>query len=114
MSIDGWYKVQFGAALRGAGGIIRLRNGDIAGADDQYLYEGSYKLSGDQISAKIIVAAYAPNAISVFNTHGGQFELNLTGSYQASAFVLHGKSPVGGADIHVAGTQIGPLRLTTA
>lgn len=108
---DGWYKVEFGAALPGAGGVVKIRAGQITGADDQYVYDGTYDVPAGEVHASISVAAHAPSARSVFNTAGGAFILNLQGHATDAGFTLHGKSPVGGPDIYVTGHRIETIKL---
>lgn len=115
MLIEGFWKVDFSAAIPGAGGVVVLENGTIRGGDDQMIYSGSYGVSGSDPSAtmsmtgEISVRAYVPGANSVFNTGDRPFTLKLSGTTDGSSFRLTGASPVGGTGIVIAGTFIAPL-----
>jgi hypothetical protein len=93
MHIDGFYKVDFSAVLKGAAGIVVVENGNIRGADDQYLYSGTVTLVGDEINIKLTVKAYAPGAVSVFNTPGGKFDLLLSGKAVGRNLHFSGPAP---------------------
>ncbi|VVE84989.1 GrlR family regulatory protein [Pandoraea sputorum] len=112
MAKDGFYKVDFGALIQGAGGIVVIEGGKIRGGDDQYLYSGTASTQGNSISAELRVAAYAATAESVFGTRGGAFNLVLQGDLVGDGFVVTGKSPTGaGPDIVVRATRIAELTL---
>ncbi|KVN17935.1 MULTISPECIES: GrlR family regulatory protein [unclassified Burkholderia] len=108
---NGHYKVDFGASLPGVGGHVKLDDGVITGGDDQYRYEGTYDVVGTQVTARLTISAYAPNAVSVFGTPGGQFSLNLTGQVQPGGFSLTGPSPFGGPGIAITGRHLPTIGL---
>ncbi|HDR9178380.1 TPA: hypothetical protein QDB23_005686 [Burkholderia vietnamiensis] len=97
MPANGFYAVKFSALVQGAGGIVVLEDGNIRGGDDQYLYSGTYSGQDGRLSAKITVKAYSPQAISVFNTVGGKFTLDLVGNVIGDGFQASGPAPVPGA-----------------
>lgn len=108
---EGFYKVEFSAALPGAGGVAVLRQGTIVGGDDQMLYSGRYSVSEDgSLTAQISVKAYVANANSVFNTGARPFKLSLQGTLGESTFHLTGPSPTGqGLGITIRGTYVAPI-----
>ncbi|MBW5806290.1 hypothetical protein FOZ70_16280 [Burkholderia sp. COPS] len=93
MHIDGFYKVDFSAVLKGATGVVVVENGNVRGADDQYLYSGQLHVDGDAIQVKLAVKAYVPGAVSVFNTPGGKFDLLLTGKAVGRNLHFEGPAP---------------------
>ncbi len=108
---EGHYKVDFDAALPGLGGRVTLKNGIVKGGDGPYAYSGTYSEEGAQLIVLICLFATHPGAVSVFGTQGGAFELALTGSASADGFVLRGKSPVGGREIHISGCHLDTVKL---
>jgi T3SS negative regulator,GrlR len=79
-SFDGAWHAVFGSALAG-NGVVLLRNGTILGCDNQYFYEGTYKVAGDAaIEAWVKVSHYAGDRpVSIF----GEFGSATLESYQA-------------------------------
>ncbi|QGS32422.1 GrlR family regulatory protein [Cupriavidus metallidurans] len=109
---DGFYKVQFSAAVQGAGGVVVVENGVVRGADDQYLYAGKIATNGSSLTAQISVSAYQPNAVSVFNTAGGKFTLSLSGTVSGDNFHLTGNAPIAGIpEISIHGSRVAALTL---
>lgn len=109
---DGFYKVDFGAALPGAGGVVVVEGGNVRGGDDQYLYSGTVGAAGTSLQANIRVSAYVQSAVSVFNTQGGTFNLALSGNELQNGFVLAGAAPVPGSPpIQIQGVRIADLAL---
>jgi len=109
---DGFYKVSFHAALPGMGGIVVVRENQVQGADEKYLYSGVLNIREDNVTSSITVAAYTSGATSVFGTSGGKFELQLTGQVSGSGFQLSGASPIAGQPpIQIHGTFIAPITL---
>jgi len=109
---DGFYKVQFSAAVQGAGGVVVVENGVVRGADDQYLYAGKISTDGNALKAQITVSAYKPGAVSVFNTAGGKFPLSLTGTVAGDSFTLTGPAPAPGLPgISISGQRVADLTL---
>jgi hypothetical protein len=109
---DGFYKVAFHALQPGSGGVVVLRDGQVQGADAQFLYSGSLTQSGDDLSASLTIAGYVPGASSVFGTGGNKFQLQVTGKASGSGFQLSGNSPVSGQPpIQIYGTLIAQLPL---
>lgn len=109
---DGFYRVQFSAAVQGAGGVVVVENGVVRGADDQYLYAGKITTEGNALKAQITVSAYQPDAVSVFNTAGGKFPLSLSGAVTGEGFTLTGAAPVPGAQgISIIGHRVADLTL---
>lgn len=109
---DGFYRVEFSAAVQGAGGVVVIENGVVRGADDQYLYAGKIATDGNFLKAQITVAAYRPGAVSVFNTMGGKFPLSLSGTAAGDSFTLSGVAPVSGSPgISISGKRVSDLTL---
>ncbi|MBK1821296.1 GrlR family regulatory protein [Burkholderia orbicola] len=113
MTIEGFYRVEFGAAIPGAGGVVVVEGGRLRGADDQYLYSGTVSGPDERLHVEIIVKAYAPGAVSVFQTVGGTFQLTLTGNVTGSSFQVSGPAPFPGMPgITVRGTRVADIDLT--
>ncbi|WP_315384747.1 GrlR family regulatory protein [Microvirgula aerodenitrificans] len=111
MSLNGFYQVSFGAALPGAGGVVVLKDGEITGGDDQYLYSGTYSANGNRLTTQITVAAYVAGAKSVFGNSADKFVLRLDGEYHQDGFSLVGSSPFGGQGIGAIGKKLNTLDL---
>ncbi|REG61547.1 type III secretion system (T3SS) negative regulator GrlR [Paraburkholderia sp. BL6669N2] len=97
MPTNGFYAVEFSAVVQGAGGIVVLEDGNIRGGDSEYLYSGTYSGQDGRLSAQITVKAHSPKAVSVFNTIGGKFKLDLVGNVVGDGFQASGNAPVPGA-----------------
>ncbi|RKR46296.1 GrlR family regulatory protein [Paraburkholderia sp. BL17N1] len=93
MALDGFYEVDFSAVTRGARGIVIVENGSVRGADDQYLYAGTMTGPDDQIQVKLAVKAYAPDAVNVFNTRDGKYDLYLNGKVVGQELHFEGPAP---------------------
>lgn len=108
---EGFYRVEFSAALPGAGGLAVLREGAIVGGDNQMLYSGRYSVSDDgSLTAQISVKAYVAGANSVFNTGTQPFKLSLKGKLSDNTFHLTGPSPTGqGPGIAIRGAYVAPV-----
>jgi len=97
MPIDGFYSVDFSALTKGAKGIVIVEQSKVRGGDDQYLYSGDVTGPDERLHVTLSVKAYAPNAISVFNTPSGKFELQLTGNVIGADLQFSGPAPVPGS-----------------
>lgn len=111
MSLNGFYKVSFGAALPGPGGIVILKDGGITGSDDQFLFSGTYSTSGNRLSGQITVAAYVEDATTVFGRPADKFTLRLDGEYHQDGFSLLAPSPFGGQPAGVIAKKLNTLDL---
>ncbi len=111
MSLNGFYKVLFGAALPGSGGIIILKDGEITGSDDQFLFSGTYSTSGNRLLGQITVAAYVEDATTVFGRPATKFTLRLDGEYHQDGFSLLVPSPFGGQPAGVIANKLNTLDL---
>ncbi|MFM0060626.1 hypothetical protein PQR64_33885 [Paraburkholderia phytofirmans] len=97
MPTNGFYAIEFSAVVQGAVGIVILEDGNIRGGDSEYLYSGTYSGQDGRLSAQITVKAHSPKAVSVFNTIGGKFTLDLVGNVVGDGFQASGNAPVPGA-----------------
>lgn len=112
MSISGFFKVEFSAALPGMGGIVVIDGGFVRGGDAGYLYSGTISGQGNSVTSSIRVKAMSPSAQSVFGTMGGAFDLQLSGRESGNTFSLSGPSPVPGQKgIQITGMRIAELSL---
>lgn len=111
MSLNGFYKVSFGAALPGPGGIVILKDGEITGSDNQFLFSGTYSTSSNRLSGQITVAAYEEGATTVFGRPADKFTLRLDGEYHQGGFSLLAPSPFGGQPAGVIGQRLNGLDL---
>lgn len=60
---------------------LRLRDGHLIGADDHFVYEGSYAERGSGFVAVVTVHQTVPNASTIFgNTGMEEFVLHLEGA----------------------------------
>lgn len=110
MSANGFYRVDFGALLPGAPGIVVLENGQVRGGDGGYIYSGTYTENSGEISAQLKVKPAQAGATSVFGTVGQAFQLNLAGSLSPGLFSLSGPAPVpGGPKISIRGTKVSEI-----
>jgi hypothetical protein len=113
MAIEGFYRVDFGAQLPGSGGIIVVENGTIRGGDAQFLYSGVVTGPDHHLQIQLTVKPYVPQAVSVFNTIGTKFRLNLTGSVIGNGFQASGPAPMPNmSSISVRGTHISDVALS--
>ena len=113
MSLNGFYKVSFGTALPGPGGIVVLKDGEITGSDDPYLYSGKCSISGSRLTGQITAAAYVEDAMSVFDRPADKFTLRLDGEYHQDGFSRLAPSPFGGQPAP-AGAQYQPTILSAS
>ena len=110
MSANGFYRVDFGALLPGAPGVVVLEDGRVRGSDGAYIYTGLYTESQGSIEATIRVKPIEANAKSVFGTTGQAFELNLSGAFTGGGFRLSGNAPVpGGPKINISGAMVSQI-----
>lgn len=114
MSLDGFYKVDFSAALPGVGGIVTVEDGTVRGGDDQFIYAGTLtRAADDALSATISVQGYAPHAQSVFGGAAQRFSLELSGQKTGDGFELFGTANLPGVpNISIRASKIGTLGLT--
>lgn len=105
MTIDGFYAVSFSALLRG-GGLVVVENGKVRGGDNEYLYSGEVSGPSDRLRAVLKIKAFAPNAVSVFNTKGGEYILQLTGQVTGNDLVFSGSAPGSGQTITIRGRRL--------
>ena len=107
MSANGFYRVDFGALLPGAPGIVVLENSQVRGGDGGYIYSGSFTENAGAITAQLKIKPVQPGAQSVFGTFGQTLTLNLSGQFVSGGFVLSGPSPVaGGKAINIQGQKV--------
>ena len=107
MMADAFYRVEFGALLPGAPGIVVLENGQVRGSDGNYIYSGTYSGGEGPIEVLLNVKPIQADAPSVFGTVGQQFKLNLFGNFVPGGFTLAGSSPVqGGLGVSIRGTKV--------
>lgn len=113
MSLDGFYKVEFSAALPGVGGIVTVDGISVRGGDNQFLYSGHLKQSENgRLAATIEVQAYTEAAQSVFNLPDRRFTLEVVGNLIGGGFQLSGTSNLPGSPgITIRGVKIAPLAL---
>lgn len=110
MSANGFYRVDFGALLPGAPGIVVLEDGRVRGSDGAYIYTGQYSETDGAIQAAIRVKPIEANARSVFGTTGQAFELNLAGAFTGAGFRLSGNAPIpGGPKINISGVLVSQI-----
>lgn len=113
MSLDGFYKVEFSAALPGVGGIVAVEGASVRGGDNQFLYSGKLsRLDSGRLNATIDVQAYTPNAQSVFAGPARRFTLTLVGNEIGGGFQLSGTASLPGVQgITIRGMKIATLDL---
>lgn len=114
MSLNGFYKVEFSAALPGVGGIVTVEDGTVRGGDDQFIYSGTLARAADGVlNATISVQGYAPHAQSVFGGAAQRFSLALSGQETSDGFELFGTASLPGAsNISIRASKIAMLGLT--
>lgn len=107
---NGFYRVDFGALLPGAPGIVVLEDGQVRGGDGDYIYSGTFSGSAGAVQAVLKVKPIKAGAQSVFGTVGKDFQLNLSGNFVPEGFVLAGPAPVqGGPQISIRGTKVSEI-----
>ena len=110
MQVNGFYRVNFGALLPGAPGIVVLEDGRVRGGDGAYIYTGQYTESQGAIDATILVKPIEAGAKSVFGTTAQSFELRLAGAFSGAGFKLSGNAPIpGGPQIHISGALVSQI-----
>lgn len=113
MSLDGFYKVDFSAALPGVGGIVVVEGESVRGGDNQFLYSGKLvRPENGGLTATIEVQAYAPGAQSVFAGPARRFTLDVAGNEIGGGFQLSGSANLPGTPgITIRGSKIASLDL---
>lgn len=110
MSANGFYRVDFGALLPGAPGIVVLEDGRVRGSDGAYIYTGNFTETQGAIEASISVKPIEAGARSVFGTTGQAFTLNLAGEFTGAGFRLIGNAPIPGAPkINISGILVSQI-----
>jgi len=86
--MNGLYKIEIETAQGSARGIAVARNGRISGGDSAFAFAGSYRETGDDITAELSVLRHNDDAayMQLFGTD--EFTLPLKGRRQGEHFVL--------------------------
>jgi hypothetical protein len=91
---NGFYSVNFKLPDEetGGGGVVDLLNGKIYGGDTSYSYQGAYQISGAKLSASFYVSPFNEYLKSIFSDfEGTEDEIRLSGSFDATGFLLKGQ-----------------------
>lgn len=113
MALSGFFKVDFGAALPGIGGIVIVENNVVRGSDGQFLFSGSFSGSPDALTATVRVKSVAGQPMTVFGTNQSSFDLALKGTESGDTFSLAGDGSASGqTGIRIEGVRIAALDLT--
>ncbi|HEY0701139.1 MAG TPA: GrlR family regulatory protein [Candidatus Acidoferrales bacterium] len=76
--IDGLWVVQFQGPSGTGGGVAVFRNSQILGGDSAYLYVGTFRVSGDAVTAEVFVKNFNPDISNVLGIPGN-FHLIIEG-----------------------------------
>ena len=111
MLTNGFYRVEFGALLPGAPGIVVLENGQVRGGDGgNYIYSGTFQGNAGSVDVVLKVKPIQAGAQSVFGTVGKDFQLKLSGQVVPDGFVLAGPAPDhGGPQISIRGKKVSEI-----
>jgi hypothetical protein len=74
-------------------GLVIFREGTVNGGDPGYLYQGSYKITGDKLAAKLHVKRWNPAWASVFGNLV-EYDLDLTGQMPADGSLFYAEGAV--------------------
>ncbi|TFL14205.1 hypothetical protein CSC67_08620 [Pusillimonas caeni] len=110
MALSGFFRIDFGAALPGAPGVVVVENGMVRGSDGIFLFSGTFSDGDGRCRAVVNVKSINGSPLTVFNTHQSSFQLGLEGQADDSSFVLKGGGPVQGQiGITISGRKIADL-----
>jgi type III secretion system (T3SS) negative regulator GrlR len=89
--IDGIYHVTFSSNSNDFGeGIVVIRGDSINGGDHGYLYSGTKRIQGGQISSSLTIKQWNPSVQSIFGPNK-EFVLELIGDVSSdNSFAVHG------------------------
>jgi len=96
--IEGLWIVQYEGMQGNGGGVAVFVNGKVLGGDTGYIYEGTYTVQGDVVSAKIHVSNFLPNIPNVLGLKGDfdlQIQAPVKGSTIQGAMSLVGRPGLG-------------------
>ena len=86
----GIYLVTFLTSAKAIGwGLVVVDREKIHGGDHSYLYRGTYRASGNAVSADLFVSHYQGELNSVLGPLN-TFQLNLSGTHSEKGFALSG------------------------
>jgi hypothetical protein len=77
--VEGFWIVQYQGIQGNAGGVVLFLNGHVLGGDSGYIYTGTYKTTGNTLSARVVVRNFAPEIPNVLGKQG-EVELMLQGT----------------------------------
>lgn len=89
---DGLYKVDFQTQIGAGSGVVALRDGEVRGGDSGMFYVGSYRESGDEVSAEVVADTHSsiPEMHSVFGAD--KVTISLRGRSNGDAAQLSGSA----------------------
>jgi hypothetical protein len=106
---DGIYWVDFQTRGDSGAGLIVIKDGSLNGGDQGYIYNGTYSVSGNNVTARALVTQHNPALRSVFGNASG-FHLQLSGVSSPGRFSLNGSIPnVPNASIGIVGRRLGDV-----
>lgn len=90
--LDGLWTAIFHSGPLAGGGVICLRNGQLAGGDSQYFYVGTYTYDdqSQQLKAHARIIAFVAGAISIFGIPTNFFEITLSGTVKDNSASITG------------------------
>jgi len=88
---DGMYRVHFSTphGIVG-GGLVKVANGAIFGADGGFMYSGATETDGDKLRGLISVQQHSQGQRSVFENASTQYEIECSGESTEDSFHLRG------------------------
>lgn len=63
---DGKYTITFKTPMGEGGGFLIMKDGDMVGGDNDYIYDGSYYKKGKAMKARILIDKYSDNPSATF------------------------------------------------
>ena len=89
--IEGFWTIRFQGVAGAGSGVLTLMNGTVFGGDTSFLYQGTYSLEGQNLTAKVQVKRFAPALPSLMGKD--EYSLELKGTIHGSTIMLTGSTP---------------------
>ena len=98
---DGIYRAQFETPIGSGSGVAVIRDGVVEGGDCWYWWRGELDVTGEKISAELLVKQHTSGNSSVFG-HFDEFKLLLIGESVADGYQFEGSTGAApGAKMHL-------------